>query len=691
MSAHDQTITGPMIGVDVGGTFTDLFFFDAQTGQFQTAKVPSNRGNEAVGFIEGLQKLGPIAGFSSIVHGTTVGTNALLERKGARIGVISTRGFRDVLEMRRRDRPKTWGLWGDFTPIADRDMRLEVSERVLADGAIHQPVDLAQVRGVAQELLAKGAEAVAVIFINAYANAANEQAAVEAVRALWPNDNVIASSEILPEIREFERASTTALNAYLQPVVGSYLARLQSALDRDGFKGSFHIVQSNGGVMSTATARRLPIRTALSGPAAGVIAAGAIAKAAGFDNVITGDLGGTSFDVSLIAGGRSVLAAQTTIDFGLVIRTPMIEISTIGAGGGSIAHVDKVGMLQVGPESAGSVPGPVCYAQGNDRPTLTDANVVLGRINAARPIGGKLASLDVEAAKRAIARHVAEPLSIDVMAAAEAIVRVANARMAGAIRLVSIERGHDPTRFTIMPFGGGGALHAGALVHEVGLSSALVPRFPGITSALGCVIADLRHDEVQTVNVLVDDLDVAAFDALMVRLGRKATAVVEQAGIEVDAIDVIYELDMHYLGQTHTISVPLPVTLQGDSTGVTAALVREAFEQAYQTSVSRLLPGLAIRIVTLRTAAIGRRPAFDLASLAPREGTTLDSARREPRQVWFGGAWHETSVWSRLDLPVGTVIKGPAILEQADATTVVDPHLSARVDAFGNVVIERTV
>jgi len=691
MSAHDQIITGPMIGVDVGGTFTDLFFFDAQTGQFQTAKVPSNRGNEAVGFVEGLQRLGPIAGFSSIVHGTTVGTNALLERKGARIGVITTRGFRDVLEMRRRDRPKTWGLWGDFTPIADRDMRLEVSERVLADGAIHQPVDLAQVRGAAQELLAKGAEAVAVIFINAYANAANEQAAVEAVRALWPNDNVIASSEILPEIREFERASTTALNAYLQPVVGSYLARLQSALDRDGFKGSFHIVQSNGGVMSTATARRLPIRTALSGPAAGVIAAGAIAKAAGFENVITGDLGGTSFDVSLIAGGRSVLAAQTTIDFGLVIRTPMIEISTIGAGGGSIAHVDKGGMLQVGPESAGSVPGPVCYAQGNDRPTLTDANVVLGRINAARPIGGKLASLDVEAAKRAIARHIAEPLSIDVMAAAEAIVRVANARMAGAIRLVSIERGHDPTRFTIMPFGGGGALHAGALVHEVGLSSALVPRFPGITSALGCVIADLRHDEVQTVNVLVDDLDEAAFDALMVRLGRKATAVVEQAGIEVDTIDVIYELDMHYLGQTHTISVPLPVTLQGDSTGVTAELVCEAFEQAYQTSFSRLLPGLSIRIVTLRTAAIGRRPAFDLASLAPREGTTLDSARREPRQVWFGGAWHETSVWSRLDLPVGTLIKGPAILEQADATTVVDPHLSARVDAFGNVVIERTV
>lgn len=680
---------GPMIGVDVGGTFTDLFYFDAATGRFKTAKVSSNRGNEAAGFLDGLQSLGTIAEFSSIIHGTTVGTNALLERKGATIGVITTRGFRDVLEMRRRDRPKTWGLWGDFVPVADRDFRLEVSERVLADGTIREPVDLTEVRQAAQDLLAKGAEAVAVIFINAYANAENERQAVAAVRDVWPNDHVIASSEILPEIREFERASTTALNAYLQPVVGSYLGRLQTVLDQEGFGGSFHIVQSNGGVMSTATARRLPVRTALSGPAAGVIAAGAIAKAAGFHNVITGDLGGTSFDVSLIAEGRSVLAAQTTIDFGLVVRTPMIEISTIGAGGGSIAHVDKGGMLQVGPESAGSVPGPVCYGQGNQRPTLTDANVVLGRINATRPIGGKLASLDIEAAKHALDVHVAKPLGIDVMAAAEAVVRVANARMAGAIRLVSIERGYDPTRFTIMPFGGGGALHAGALVHDVGLSSALVPRFPGITSALGCVIADLRHDEVQTVNAVIGDMDVEAFDGLMLRMGRKAREVVEQAGIEVEGIDVQFELDMHYLGQTHTIAVPLPVQWHEDRTDVTAEIIRAAFETAYQTSFSRLLPGLAIRIVTLRAAAIGHRPAFDLSSLAPDQSASLNGARSESRPVWFDGAWHQTQIWARLDLPVGAVITGPAILEQPDATTVVDPGLVAKVDDFGNVVIER--
>jgi N-methylhydantoinase A len=580
-------------------------------------------------------------------------------------------------------------LWGEFIPIIDRDLRLEVDERVLADGTVRTPVNLSAVQDAARQLIAKGAQAVAIFFINSYANDENEKRAVEAVRAIWPNEDVVASSEILPEIREFERVSTTALNAYLQPVVGSYLGKLQDALDGEGFKGTFHIVQSNGGVMSTKTARRLPVRTALSGPAAGVIAAAEIAKAAGFPNVITGDLGGTSFDVSLIADGRSVLAAQTTIDFGLVIRTPMIEISTIGAGGGSIAHVDKGGLLQVGPESAGSRPGPVCYGQGNERPTLTDANVVLGRINADRPIGGKLARLDVEAAKAAIKKYVAKPLGIDTMAAAEAIVRVANARMAGAIRLVSIERGHDPSHFALMPFGGGGALHAGALVQEVGLQSALVPRFPGITSALGCVIADLRHDQVRTVNLMLDTLDAASLDRLMVSEGLAAERVVADAGVAVERIDIVYELDMHYMGQTHTIAVPLPVTLNGSTTAISAETIRTAFERAYRASFSRLLPGIAMRMVTLRTAAIGRRPSFDLAALAPTAGATREAAARGTRPIWFGTDWQDARIWSRLDLPVGTIIEGPAVLEQPDATTIVDPGLTARVDALGNVILER--
>jgi N-methylhydantoinase A len=678
-----------IIGVDVGGTFTDLFFYDESQAKFRTAKVPSQRGNEAEGFLLGLNALGRIGDFGAIVHGTTVGTNALLERKGARIGLITTAGFRDVLEMRRRDRPQTWGLWGDFTPVVDRDMRLEVDERVLADGSIRTAVDPAEVQVQARKLKASGAEALAIVFINAYANPANERAALLAARAVWPNDDVTASNEILPEIREFERTSTTVLNAYLQPLVGRYIGMLQAALASVGFAGQFHIVQSNGGVMSTAMARKFPVRTALSGPAAGVIAAGAIARAAGFDNVITSDLGGTSFDVSLIAGGQASLAAQTTIDFGLVIRTPMIEITTIGAGGGSIAHVDRGGLLAVGPESAGSVPGPVCYGAGNDQPTLTDANVVLGRINADKPIGGKLARLDVEAAKAAILRHVGEPLGLDAMAAAEAIVRIANARMAGAIRLVSIERGHDPSDFAIMPFGGGGALHAGALLREVGLKLALVPRFPGITSALGCVIADLRHDQVQTVNLMLDGLDATALDRRMITEGKAAYEVVASAGVQVDRIDVRYELDMHYVGQTHAIGVPLPVTWDDATTGIDAEMIRQAFEAAYQAQFSRKLPGIAVKIVTLRTAAIGRRPHFDLAALAPSPDASIEKAGLGNRNVWFDGAWHRTSIWSRLELPIDAVITGPAILEQPDATTVVEPGLVARVDTLGNILMER--
>ena len=676
-----------LIGVDVGGTFTDLVSFDAATGRIVTAKTPSQRGDEASGFLTGLEALGQISDFGAIVHGTTVGTNALLERKGARVGLITTPGFRDVLEMRRRDRPRTWGLRGDFIPVVERDLAVEVTERTLADGEVRVEVDPEEIAERARELAAKGAESLAIVFVNAYANPANERAAAAAARVVWPNEHVTASHEILPEIREFERASTTALNAYLQPVVGNYLNRLQGVLARREFSGDFHIVQSNGGVMSVAGARKFPVRTALSGPAAGVIAASRIAKAAGFENVITADLGGTSFDVSLIAKGQASLAAQTTIDFGLVIRTPMIEITTIGAGGGSIASVDRGGLLQVGPESAGSVPGPVCYGAGGERPTLTDAHVVLGRINAQRPIGGKLSRLDVEAARRAILAHVGEPLGLDAEAAAAAIVRVANGRMAGALRLVSIERGHDPKAFALMPFGGGGALHAGALVKEVGLRAAIAPRYPGLTSALGCVIADLRHDSVQTVNWMLDDLDEARLASRLTEEGAAAKHIVESAGVPLERVDVLFELDMHYVGQTHSVATPLPFSPES---GVTAAKVREAFEASYEARFSRKLEGIPIKIVSLRAAAIGRRPPFDLTSLAPSPSASLESARRGTREVWFDGARRETAIWSRLDLPFGALIEGPAILEQPDATIVVDPGLTARVDALGNAILERS-
>lgn len=673
-----------IIGVDVGGTFTDVFFLDRTSGDVKTAKVPSSHGDQSKGFIEGIsQQVAEFANIATVVHGTTVGTNALLERKGARTGIITTQGFRDVLEMRRRDRPTTWGLKGAFVPVVARTDRLEVSERVLADGTVLVSVDPADVKGRASQLLEIGCEAICVFFINAYANTSNEKLAVEVVRSVWPNSYVTAATEILPEIREFERLSTATLNAYLQPVVSSYLDRLSESLKARSFGGDILIVQSNGGVMSLDSARRYPVRTALSGPAAGVIAGSAIAAAAGFDNIITCDMGGTSFDVSLLSNGKPALAAQTAIDFGMVVRTPMIEITTIGAGGGSIASVDPSGLLNVGPESAGSDPGPVCYGLGNDRPTVTDANLVLGRINPARPIGGTLDRLDIDAARAAVKKTVGAPLGLSVEDAAEAILKVANAKMAGAIRLVSIERGHDPAKFAAMPFGGGGALHTGALIKEVGLGSALVPRFPGVTSALGCVVADMRHDRVQTVNRMLEDIDTVALGREMAEIAAETETYLHTADIEFVGLDRLYEFDMLYLGQTHTVSVPVDLP-EG---GLTRDAVRGAFEAAYLEAFGRLLADIPMRVMSYRIAVVGRRPKFDMSVFAPVDGKPADACRTSQRQVFADGRYHDASVYERLDLGVGARILGPALLEQPDTTIFVDPGLAAEVDVFGNLVI----
>ena len=679
MNAQSQ-----ILGVDIGGTFTDFFYFDPDARRFTVAKSPSNRGAEAAGFLNGLKLLDDGASRATIVHGTTVGTNALLERKGARIGVITTPGFRDVLELRRRDRPNTWGLWGDFTPIADRDMRVEVPERTLADGTIRTPLDVPQLEAAVRDLLARGAEALAIIFINSYANPLNERKALETARAIWPNPNVVASHEALPEIREFERASTTALNAYLQPVVGGYLAGIEAALARDGVAKELLIVQSNGGIMSARSARRLPVRTALSGPAAGVIAAAAIGINAGYSDIVTADLGGTSFDVSLVVGGIPALSAQATVDFGLVIRTPMIEITTIGAGGGSIASVDRAGLLKVGPESAGSVPGPVCYGLGNTRPTLTDAHVVVGRIDANAPIGGLVRKLDRSAACDAILREVGSPLGLEVMQAAEAVIRVAEARMAGAIRLISIERGHDPTKFALLPFGGGGALHVCAMLRDVGLSRALVPPLPGINSALGCAIADLRHDRVLTLNWLLDAVDPDALDKVIAREKEDAIAVIRDVATSDTICATIVEFDMQYVGQTHSVSVAMgdaPLTPEG---------IRRAFEKAYVGAFNRLLPSPA-RIVNLRVAAVGRRPQFDFSILAPPPDCSIEAARQGARVIWFNGAERTAAVFTRARLPVGAIVTGPSVLEQPDATIFVEPEFIARVDRWGNIIVERAL
>ncbi|MGI9605536.1 MAG: hydantoinase/oxoprolinase family protein [Acidimicrobiales bacterium] len=680
-------MTTTVIGIDVGGTFTDVFAIDEATGEFRVAKVPSTRGEEELGFLAGVNAaVDSFDRIGAVVHGTTVGTNALLERKGATTGIITTAGFADVLEMRRRDRPNTWGLWGDFTPIVDRDRRLEVDERTGADGSIVAEVDPAHVIEQAKVLLDSGADACCIAFINAYANDHNETVAVEAVRSVWPNEHVTSAVQLLPEVREFERTSTAALNAYLQPVVGGYVERLEVALADGGFDGRFFIVQSNGGVMTSTAARALPVRTALSGPAAGVIASAHLAAGAGYANVITCDMGGTSFDVAVIADGEVVSGTQTSVDYGLVIRTPMIEISTIGAGGGSLAWVDGGGILRIGPESAGSVPGPACYGRGNDRPTVTDAHLVLGRVNGDRPIGG-LDRLDLAAARAAVERDVATPLGLTIEDAAEAILRIATSRMAGALRLVSIERGHDPGDFVAMPVGGAGALHACGLLADVGLSAALVPRYPGVTSALGCTIADARHDVVQTLNLAVDALESASEVAgLAERLRASEEAVrgfLDDSGMVLDDVTVSVDFDMSYVGQTHTVQVPI-----ADGSALDADAIMARFEEKYGATYGQVLDGISVRILSARTTVVGTRPKIEPSALAPPE-SGIDPAH-ERRPVFFDGGWHDTRIWPRLELPVGWKAAGPAILEQSDATIVIDPGFSGEVDALGNIIVKPT-
>lgn len=674
-----------IIGVDVGGTFTDILALDERSDEVRVFKIPSTREDQSIGFLEGILEVSKnIEEVGTVVHGTTVATNALLERKGAKTGIITTAGFRDVLEMRRRDRPTTWGLWGQFIPVVERVNRLEVAERTLADGTVRVAVDTMAVEAAAKTLLNNGCEAVCLFFINGYANSENESRAAQVLRNIWPNEHVSVATEILPEIREFERCSTTTLNAYLQPPVANYLARIEDRIQEKNETTKILIVQSNGGVMSIETAKSRPIKTALSGPAAGVVAAREIASVAGFDNIITGDMGGTSFDVSLVANGQNMLTAQANIDFGMTIRTPMIEMTTIGAGGGSIAKIDKTGFLEIGPESAGSFPGPVCYGLGNSRPTVTDANLVLGRIDARNPIGGKQDKLDTDAAIAAIDEHIGAPLDLATHDAAEAIIKVANAKMAGAVRLISIERGYDPKQFALMPFGGGGALHSGAMMRDIGLGAAIVPRYPGVNSALGCVMSDLRHDEVRTINLTLDELDCSYLGELIQTIIQSSKKLIERTKANLKTIKSVIELDMLYVGQSHSVSVPIT----SDIKFITIDVIRKSFVKVYSQNYSRPLSGIPIRVLNLRLSVIGVRPAVDLKILAKgKRAKKVDECVLAEQKIYAEGTWHNAQIIDRLRLPEDSLIYGPALLVQGDATIYVDPKITARTDKFGNIIM----
>ncbi|MBM3644110.1 MAG: hydantoinase/oxoprolinase family protein [Alphaproteobacteria bacterium] len=675
--------TSLTVGIDVGGTFTDLIAIDAASGTVRLAKVPTTPENQALGFMAALESAGvDPAALEALVHGTTTTTNALLERKIARVGLITTRGFRDVLELGRRTRPTPYGLRGTFEPLIDRTLRLEVPERLDASGAVVTPLDEEAVTAATTRLLELGCEAVVVHFLHSYANAAHERRAAEIVRALWPNPYVTAGHEILQEYREFERGVTAAVNASVQPVLDRYIARLAAELGGRGFARDLLVMQGNGGTISARLIARQAVNTVMSGPASGVMAAAYTGRAAGHPNLITYDMGGTSTDVGLIEKALPQVSGELELEYAMPIHVPMVDVHTIGAGGGSIAALDSSGMLRVGPESAGARPGPICYGRGGNEPTITDANLVLGRLDPARLLSVDSPVRVADVAATFVAR-IGQPLGLDAAGAAAAVLRIANDRMAGAIRLVSLQRGHDPRDFALFAFGGAGPLHATALARELAIPTVLVPARPGITNALGCVVADLRHDYVRTVNKPVSALaagEVAAIFAAQIAEGR-ATIVAE--GVPVTTIRHVHGADMQFQGQSHILQVPIA------DTNIDAARLRAAFADAYFRRFGIELPEIPPVLVGLNTAVIGVRPEVPLAPLAAGErAVTLAEAHTGERPVWFeAGGWQPTPVYARDRLPLDASFEGPAILDQLDCTTVIEPGDRVRLDRFGNLLI----
>ncbi|MDX8490972.1 hydantoinase/oxoprolinase family protein [Mesorhizobium sp. VK22B] len=686
MNEKFSASTGSVVaGIDVGGTFTDLLLIDGKAGgKVHIAKTPTTVENQAFGVVAALGATGfPVDGIDLIVHGTTTTTNAVLERRLARTGMITTRGFRDVIELGRRTRPQAYGMTGTFVPVIPRDLRLEVSERVEASGAVRVALDEAEMRDAVKGLLAAGCESLVIHFLHSYANPAHERRAEDIAAELWPNGHITTGHALLSEAREFERGVTAAVNASVQPILERYVERLRKELAAKGYARDFLIMNGNGGMISARFVALESAKTVMSGPASGVIAAAYTGKRAGFGNLVTYDMGGTSTDVALIRNAEPAVSNEIEIEYAMPIHVPMVAVHTVGAGGGSIARVDAAGLIQIGPESAGANPGPICYGRGGTEATITDANLVLGRL-----APKKLLAVDnpvtVERVTGIFEENIGKRTGLSGVEAAGAVLRLGNMKMAGAIRMVSVSRGHDPRDFALFAFGGAGPLHATALARELGLPRVLVPARPGITNALGCVVADLRHDFVNTINQPVGGLDEASLQEVLERHRNEGEALIAKEAVKPDAIRVTHSADMQFVGQTHIINVPLP------SSSVSRETLQLLFEKAYFARFKVELPEIRANLVNLNTSVTGVRPQIDLSRLIDPAGraATREEARREIRPVWYSGRWHDTPVYSREKLPLDAVIEGPAILEQMDATTVLEPGDRARSDADGNIIID---
>jgi len=668
-----------IVGIDVGGTFTDLFYSRDGINADQIIKVPSTPHDPSMGVLDALRaaEIDP-DGLDLILHGTTIATNTLIERRGAVCALITTRGFRDVLELGRRDRPHFYGLGGLQNPLIPRDRRWEVNERIDHLGNVLTPLDRDQVLQLAQVLLGQSVQAVVISLLHSYANPAHEQRIREILLEVNGDWEVVASSSVVREYYEFERTSTAAVQGYLQPLISRYARGLLDKLGSWGFAGQTLIMQSNGGLVPATQLADRAAHVVRSGPAAGVIAAARIAAEAGFTRAITGDMGGTSYDVAVVVDGEPEITESTNLAFRMPLRLPMINVHTIGAGGGSIAFLDRGGILQVGPRSAGARPGPVCFGHGGTEPTVTDANAVLARINPNDPIGLKdRKTLDIAAARAAIGR-LGGQLGLGIEATAEAILTVVNQSMAGRTRLLSIERGYDPRDFVLVIFGGAGPLHGAALIRAVGIRTMLVPASPGVLCAMGCAIADIRYDVSRTIARRTEALDATELAEILTEQEQEGLDRLRRDDVRLSDAETTHFAEMSYVGQIHTLRVPVSI-------GWDAARVNQAFQDLYRLEYGNTLGDLPSQAISLRSVIKGVRAQVGRRLPTPQPLRLASPTSYRP--VHFG-EWRNTPIFARHDLKPGMTLTGPAVIEQPDTTTVIEPGMDARVDPYGNLLVE---
>jgi N-methylhydantoinase A len=664
------------VGVDTGGTFTDLIAWE--DGRFTIAKTLSTPDAPSTATATALEQasLQQPGAVSVLVHGTTIATNAIVERRGPRVGLLTTAGFRDLLDVERHGRPDSFSLeWTKPPHIVQRDSVREVTERVDANGKVVVSLDEDTVRVAIRDLAAHGAEVIAVCYLFSYLNPQHELRTRELIVEELPGTAVSLSHEVFPQWREYVRASTTVFDAFLKPVVHRYAVELEALTSRHGI-GELLIMRSNGGVMTPLSARELPISMVRSGPAGGVIASLAVGALTGDKNLIIGDMGGTSFDTCLISGGQPLLTDREEVEFGIPIGVPMVDVRSIGAGGGSIAWADGAGLVQVGPRSAGAVPGPVCYGGGGTEPTVTDANLVLGRLSQDQPLAGTV-RLDGAAARKSL-EPIAAALGRSVEEAALGVIAIADNNMAQALKLVSIDRGVDPREFTLMAFGGAGPLHATSLARALGIGRVIVPVQPGVFCALGALLADTRFDFVRT-GTARGGADLAAAREAFETMGHNARRVLarEHAAGEMTAIRSV---DMRYAGQNWELEVTLPGEV--DDADLSRGIA--AFHDLHLKRFGWNDPEGAVEFVNFRLTALVPRPAPDFPRLAP--GPMPDPVGR--REVIFTGRTATVPVYRREDLPAAATVDGPAIIAEFDSTVLLHPGDEATVDDYGNLIIQ---